>query len=162
MSKQSGSPLRLDEFLPYRLSISANAVSRVIASAYDVRFGLTIPEWRLIAVLREAQSATQQDLVRRTLMDKVAVSRAAAGLVERGLVKRTTDTKDARARRLSLTQDGMALHAEIAPLALGFEQNLLAHFNASEIAVLKDLLSRLEKAAIDLEAPDPDRTNLAG
>ena len=162
MSKQSSSPLRLDDFLPYRLSISANAVSRVIASAYDVRFGLTIPEWRLIAVLREAQSATQQDLVRRTLMDKVAVSRAAASLVERGLVKRATDTKDARARRLSLTQDGLALHAEIAPLALGFEQNLLAHFNSSEIIVLKDLLSRLEQAAFDLEAPSQDRTNLAG
>jgi len=162
MTKQSGSPLRLDDFLPYRLSISANAVSRVIASAYEVRFGLTIPEWRLIAVLREAQSATQQDLVRRTLMDKVAVSRAAVSLVERGLVKRTTDPNDARARRLSLTADGLALHAEIAPLALGFEQNLLAHFKKSEIAVLKDLLMRLELAAGHLEQPKSDPETTAG
>jgi hypothetical protein len=46
-------------------------------------------------------------------------------------------------------------------LALGFEKNLLAHFKPSEIAVLKDLLSRLEQAAFDLEAPNADRTNLA-
>ena len=83
-------------------------------------------------------------------------------LVERGLVKRTTDPNDARARRLSLTADGLALHAEIAPLALGFEQNLLAHFKKSEIAVLKDLLMRLELAAGHLEQPKSDPETTAG
>ena len=79
--------LILDEYLPYRLSIASNAVSKLIARAYEDRFGLTIPQWRLMAVLAE-KPLTQQAIVARTAMDKVTVSRAAQGLVNRHLVGR--------------------------------------------------------------------------
>ena len=70
------SALRLDGYLPYRLSVASNAVSRLIARAYEDRFGLTIPQWRLIAVLAEDGPLTQQAIGSRTVMDKVTVSRA--------------------------------------------------------------------------------------
>ncbi|HEV7986046.1 MAG TPA: MarR family winged helix-turn-helix transcriptional regulator, partial [Steroidobacteraceae bacterium] len=67
--------LRLQDYLPYRLSVAANAVSRVIARAYERQFGLKIPQWRLIAVLADEGPLTQQALCGRTVMDKVTVMR---------------------------------------------------------------------------------------
>ncbi|WP_447406394.1 hypothetical protein, partial [Clostridium perfringens] len=54
--------LKLDQFLPYRLSIASNRVSAAIASAYQALFGLKIPEWRLIAIIAEHDGITQQAL----------------------------------------------------------------------------------------------------
>lgn len=151
MNKAAGAAtLRLNEFLPYRLSIASNAVSKVIAAAYAERFGLSVPEWRLIAVLHESVTATQQDLVSRTLMDKVAVSRAAQALAERGLVKREQDATDGRAWRLTLAGRGQALYRRIAPAALEYERRLLDAFSRQEIAMLHDMLARLARAASSL------------
>ncbi len=143
--------LRLDAFLPYRLSAASNAVSKVIASAYQRRFELSVPEWRLIAVLREIGESTQQNLVQRTLMDKVAVSRAAERLVQRALVSRSEDENDGRARLLSLTRKGLALYDAIAPEARAYEKQLLAALSKEEIAALHAMLVRVQNAATALE-----------
>jgi DNA-binding MarR family transcriptional regulator len=139
--------LSLSAFLPYRLSIAANAASDVIAGAYARQFRLSIPEWRLIAVLKEAGEATQQDLVARTRMDKVTVSRAAQRLAKRSLIVRRVDDQDARARRVALTDAGVALHAAVAPTALAYERALLAGFAPEEREALTDMLTRLTEAA---------------
>jgi DNA-binding MarR family transcriptional regulator len=138
--------LMLDEYLPYRLSIASNAVSKLIARAYEDRFGLTIPQWRLMAVLAE-KPMTQQAVVVRTAMDKVTVSRAAHGLVNRHLVGRAAHEADGRSHILALTDQGRALHAEIAPLALAYEAALLSGLTPVEVETLKRLLGRLETAA---------------
>ncbi len=77
MPNKSTERLLLQEYLPYRLSIAANAVSRLIARAYEDRFGLTIPQWRLMAILGDEGALTQQALCGRSLMDKITVMRAA-------------------------------------------------------------------------------------
>lgn len=138
--------LILDEYLPYRLSIASNAVSKLIARAYEDRFGLTIPQWRLMAVLAE-KPMTQQAIVARTAMDKVTVSRAAQGLVNRHLIARTAHEVDGRSHTLALTDQGRELHADIAPLALAYEAALLSGLTPAEVETLKRLLLRLETAA---------------
>ncbi len=138
--------LRLDDYLPYRLSVASNAVSRLIARAYEDRFGLTIPQWRLIAVLAEDGPTVQAGLVARTRMDKVTVSRAAQGLARRGLVERAA-TADARSHTLALTPSGATLHAEIAPLALQFESELLGDLGEAEVEGLRRRLQQLEETA---------------
>ena len=138
--------LILDEYMPYRLSIASNAVSKLIARAYEDRFGLTIPQWRLMAVLAE-KPLTQQAIVARTAMDKVTVSRAAQGLVNRHLVGRAAHEVDGRSHLLALTEQGRELHAEIAPLALAYEAALLSGLTPAEVETLKRLLLRLETAA---------------
>ena len=138
--------LILDEYMPYRLSIASNAVSKLIARAYEDRFGLTIPQWRLMAVLAE-KPLTQQAIVARTAMDKVTVSRAAQGLVNRHLVGRAALEVDGRSHLLALTEKGRELHAEIAPLALAYEAALLSGLTPAEVETLKRLLLRLETAA---------------
>lgn len=139
--------LELDGYLPYRLSVASNAVSSLIARAYQDRFGLSIPQWRLVCVLAEDGGLTQGQLVARTVMDKVTVSRAAQGLLKRGLVARSEHHADARSHVLALTEAGRALHSEISPLALAYEAALISGLSPDEVALLKRLLARLQAAA---------------
>ncbi|HEX7885442.1 MAG TPA: MarR family transcriptional regulator [Phenylobacterium sp.] len=139
--------LQLDSYLPYRLSVASNAVSGLIARAYEDRFGLTVPQWRLICVLAEDGRLSQVQIVARTVMDKVTVSRAAQGLVKRRLVARSQNKADGRSHVLTLTAEGRSLHAEIAPLALAYEAALIAGLAPEEVLLLKRLLSRLQSAA---------------
>ncbi len=145
--------LVLDDYLPYRLSVASMAVSRLIARAYESRFGLKIPEWRLVAVIAEAGALTQQAIVARTAMDKVTVSRAAQALERRRLVARTPNADDARSHRLSLTPAGQALYDEVIPAALALEDELLRNLGPGDVGSLKAQLKRLEDAAKALEAP---------
>lgn len=154
-AESAGGLLRLDEYLPYRLSTASNAVSRLIARAYEDRFGLTIPEWRLICVLAEACEATQGGLVARTGMDKVTVSRAAGALARRRLVERRRNPADGRSQVLALSAAGAALHAEIAPLALAYEAALISGLAPGEVAQLKRLLARVQTAAAALSGETP-------
>ncbi len=150
MSGKARKALKLQHYIPYRLSVAANAVSRLIALAYEERFGLTIAQWRLVAVLADEKSLTQQELCGRTIMDKVTVTRAAQGLQRRRLIKRSPNLADGRSHRLMLTPAGEALHAQIAPLALGYEAKLLTGFEPGDIAKLEQQLRQLERAAAAL------------
>lgn len=140
------STLRLDQFLPYRLSIVSNRVSDAIADTYRALFGLRIPEWRLIAVLAESEGLTQGALGQRTRMDKVTVSRAAIALSERGLIARTPNPGDQRSHLLALSPAGRELYAEVAPKALEIEARVFGILSAAEAAALRDMLDRIEAA----------------
>jgi DNA-binding MarR family transcriptional regulator len=141
-------------FLPYQLSVASNAVSALIAERYRKRFGLKIPEWRVMAVLGDAEalggSLTQRDLTAATVMDKVAVNRAVKVLEERGLVARVPNPGDGRSHLLALTGEGRGIHAEVMPLARATEADLLAGLAADEEASLRHLLGRLRERAMRL------------
>ncbi len=143
-------PLRLDAFLPYRLSVASNAVSDAIASAYRALFGLAVAEWRLVAVIAEDASLTPQAIAARTRMDKVSVSRAAATLTARGLLRRTPNPADARSHLLALTPAGERLYAEVAPKALELEARLFDGWGVRDRAALETMLRRLEASATAL------------
>lgn len=138
--------LKLDDYLPYRLSVASNAVSGLIAGAYQQQFGLTIPEWRLICVLAEDGALTQAAIVTRTVMDKVTVSRAARTLVDKGLVSRADNEVDGRSHLLTLCDEGRRVHGEVAP-GPDHEARLLAGLSAEEVDQLKGLLRRLQAEA---------------
>ncbi len=146
----------LADFLPYQLSIASNAVSGRIAQLYQERFGLKVGEWRIMAVLGEAQQRTQRDLVALTLMDKVAVNRACKTLVDRGLAARAPNVQDGRSHHLSLTADGRAMYAEIMPLARATEAQLLEGFSAEDEETLRALLLRIRQRAGSIAAISPD------
>lgn len=141
--------LQLDRFLPFRLSITSNLVSDRIARAYQSLFGLSIPEWRLIAVIAEADGITQQAIGERTRMDKVTVSRAAIALVERGLLARAPNPGDKRSHHLSLTDEGRDLYASVAPKALELESKIFARFTRAELDRFVAMLRRIDTAALE-------------
>ena len=160
---QDGSDLA--GFLPYQLSVTSNAVSSLIAERYRKRFALKIPEWRVMAVLGASGegggSMTQRALTAATVMDKVAVNRAARVLEERGLVTRVPNPDDGRSHLLALTAEGRAIHAEVMPLARATERELLDGLAPHEEAQLRALLATLRDKATALAAqmrkgPEPE------
>lgn len=150
--------LELERFLPYRLSILANTVSADLARVYARRFQLTIPEWRVMAVLGYFGPQTANDVCGRTAMDKVRVSRAVARLLAAGRIKRTADAKDRRRATLTLTAKGIAVHDQIVPLALKVEATLWAALAPDERAVFDRLVARLQARAgalLTQDEPEP-------
>ena len=143
MSANVETSTRLGDFLPYLLSVTSNAVSGRIAEVYRSRFGLKIPEWRVMAVLGDAGPKTQRELAAATVMDKVAVNRASKVLEERGLIGREPNAQDGRSHHLELTAEGRAMHGRIMPLALEMERQLFDTFTPEERAAFRSLLDRV-------------------
>ena len=139
--------LKLEDFLPYRLSVLSNQVSQGISETYAKRFGLSVTEWRVVAILGRFPDIPATQIVEYSAMDKVAISRAVRRLLEAGLVKRQRDTSDKRAKLLTLSAQGHEVYSTIAPAALAYEQQLLSVLSTSEQEVLRSLLDKLENVS---------------
>lgn len=151
---------RLEEFLPFQLSVTASRVSRLFARHYAEEFGLTLPEWRVIAVVGRFEALSPSRVSEWTGMDKVKVSRAAATLVARGLLRQSQDPSDGRARVLRTTRKGQKTYEAVVPLARRLEGELTSALSRTEWSsfqkALRKLHAYLEHAA-DVDTEDgPD------
>lgn len=135
--------LDLEHFLPYRLSVLSNRVSQTITGMYGQRFGLAITEWRVMAVLALYPGLSAVEVTERTAMDKVAVSRAVARLLERGFIMRETHGNDRRRSVLALSPQGFEVYDAVAPMVLECERRLLAPLNNEEREMLERLIGKL-------------------
>ena len=142
--------LHLENFLPYRLSVLSNTVSGAIAAAYFAHFGLSIPEWRVMAVLAANPGLSSAEVTARTPMDKVAVSRAVAALLSAGRLRRTMAKNDRRRTHLELTPSGTRVYAQVVPVALNYERHLIAPLSAKDRATLDRILRVLLGRAVEL------------
>lgn len=148
--------LQLDRFLPYRLSVASLLVSDVIAGAYFKLFGLTVPEWRVVAVLAENKGITQQQIGLRTRMDKVTVSRAALALTNRGLVTRSPNPQDGRSRLLTLSKEGQELYQLVVPQALDLEKSIFGKISSDDLERFSAILNQIVEAAAKIAAINTD------
>jgi DNA-binding MarR family transcriptional regulator len=155
-SDQRRERLRLEHFVPYRLSVLTNTVSTAIAGAYARRFGLSIPEWRVIAVLGLEPGLSAADVAERTAMDKVAVSRAVSRLLRSKRIVRARANSDRRRSELKLSRLGENVYWRVVPFARRYEQQLLADLTASERTSLDQLISRLHRRAQALGPVRPE------
>ena len=151
--KKNDRELILEAFLPYRLAILSHTVSSSIARAYDRRFGLTIPEWRIIAILGRFPGLSAAEVAERTMLDKVAVSRAVSKLIRNGRIDREFADADRRRSILNLSTEGRKVHDEIAPLALGIEDDLLDGLSEEQVGTLNDVIERLLVRARQIGSP---------
>ncbi|MFL6575230.1 MAG: MarR family winged helix-turn-helix transcriptional regulator [Povalibacter sp.] len=145
--RRTADTLHLDKFVPYRLSVLSNTVSMSLARAYAREFNLSIPEWRVIAVLARYPNLSAVEVAERTAMDKVAVSRAVQTLLRSKRLARSYDVQDRRRSVLRLSAAGRSVYTRIAPLALAYEQKLLASLTSTEQRALERLMSTLLKRA---------------
>ena len=153
---RAGDGLILEEFLPYRLSVLMLRISNSIARSYEQRFRLSVPEWRVMAVLGRFGPLSQNGVAEKTQMDKVRVSRAVARLAKAGRVSRRIDRADRRRSVLALTPAGEAIHREIVPHARRVEARLLAGLTPAERAALDHLIAKLEARATTPFVAEPD------
>jgi DNA-binding MarR family transcriptional regulator len=142
--------LHLENFLPYRLSVLSNTVSGAIAAAYFAHFGLSIPEWRVMAVLAANPGLSAAEVTARTAMDKVAVSRAVGTLLSAGRLRRTMAKNDRRRTHLELTRSGTRVYAQVVPVALNYERHLVSALSAKDRATLDRILRVLLGRAVEL------------
>ena len=151
MPAANGEAFRLEDFLPYRLSVAANRVSRLFARRYSEAYGLSIPEWRVLAIVGRFDTLSPSAVGEWSAMDKVKVSRAAASLVARGLVRQTQDPRDGRGRLLRLTRRGVTVYEGMVPLACELEGQLAEGLSRSEWNVLLKALDKLSSHAKGFE-----------
>ena len=137
--------LDLDSFVPYRLSVLTNRVSGAIARHYSERFDLSVPEWRVIAVLGQAPGLSAREVAKRTAMDKVQVSRAVQSLLAAKRLTRTAHLQDGRVAHLSLSARGQTIYDEVVPLALSLERQFLSVLGPGEQKSLDTLLTKLSR-----------------
>ncbi len=135
--------LNLKDFLPYRLSIVTNRISASFARLYSEKFNLSIPEWRVMAVLGQQPGLSADEVCSETEMDKVPVSRAVSKLLGKELLRREFSGRDRRRSILSLSEAGYGMYAQIVPLALAYEAELKAALSAEEQSQLETLLDKL-------------------
>ncbi|WP_035693439.1 MarR family winged helix-turn-helix transcriptional regulator [Azospirillum halopraeferens] len=148
-------PFKLKRYWPYRLHVLATTVSQTVARTYADRFEITIPEWRIVAVLgglEPGDTPSATTIAMLTAMDRVQVSRAMARMLDTGLIIRDTGREDRRTARVSLTAKGRAIYDRIVPLARAFEAQLLTALDPAEQAELDRLVTRLEQRAEALAA----------
>jgi DNA-binding MarR family transcriptional regulator len=130
--------------MPFRLNRLAAEVSAHLSAIYRERFGLDIPEWRVMATVGPQRGCTAQYIVGSTRMHKTRVSRAIAHLEERGLMTRATKSDDRREMELRLTKAGRRMYSELVPLALEREGALLACMSTDQLGAFVNGLETLE------------------
>lgn len=140
-------PLRLEQFLPYRLNVVANLVSQALSRIYAERYQIGVPEWRVLVTLGQFGEMTGKAIGAHSHMHKTKVSRAVAHLEHRGLVARRANSADMREAILSLTPPGRAIYEEIAPIALAFAERFTDGIDPADRAAFDRVLARLAERA---------------
>ncbi len=139
-------PFVLDTFLPYRLSVASENVSRRFARRYGRAAGLSIPEWRVIAHLGAETAASVRDITKMVNLDKSVVSRAASRLEQRGLIRKSAHESDMRLVSIELTPEGQALMQKLERIAEEFQAELRAELGP-EGEALGRALTRLSSSS---------------
>ena len=150
ISSPEKNTLLLHDFLPYRLAVLAKIVGISLSKIYRERFGITNQQWRVIFALARQSDCSASHIVHHAALDKVQVSRAVAGLIEKKLLERSADNIDRRNSILNLTIEGWKVYDQIAPEAIAFEAQLKDSLDEREAALLDTLLSKLTDKATEL------------
>ena len=140
-------PLKLERFLPYRLNVVASLASQALSRVYGERYGIGIPEWRVLVTLGEYDTMTGKAIGAHAHMHKTKVSRAVAFLEKRKLLARRANKADMREALLSLTPAGRAIYEDLAPVADAFARRLIEAVAPADRAAFDRALAALTERA---------------
>jgi len=139
--------LDLFQFAPFRLNRLAAEVSAALSGEYKERYGLDIPEWRVLATLGFRDDACSAQYISHcTRTHKSTISRAVTALMERKLIERVENEDDRREFRLRLTRKGKTLYEALIPRLLRKEQEILSCLSAKERKDFAILLGKIEQS----------------
>jgi len=141
-----GPVLSLDGFLPYQLNFLAEQVSRSFSLIYERQFGISIPEWRVVAILGEFGLVTSKQVGERSTMHKTKVSRAVAALEDKGFIRREPNPQDLRESFIALTEKGQSMYQELVPEALAFSNGLRSVLTPPQQQALEEIIQKLHAA----------------
>ena len=145
---------QLTRFLPFRLNRLAAEISEQLSALYAERFGIDIPQWRVLATLSSGNGWMAKAIVASTRTHKSTISRAVEALTQRGLVEAVQSAQDKRAYRLRLTAQGRQLFLKLEPLVLAYEKRLMSELGESDGRRLTKAVAALEQVlGLDRERP---------
>lgn len=142
--------LELEAFLPYQLAVLADTMSQSLSRLYSDRYGIGVPEWRVLANLGQRGTMTATEIGGHAQMHKTKVSRAVSALAARGYVKRERNRADQREALLQLTDEGQRIYGELVPSARAFNKALESMLSGDEKRLLRSMLDRLTSRSRDL------------
>jgi DNA-binding MarR family transcriptional regulator len=145
-------PLKLEHFLPYQLNVVSSLVSQALSRVYARRYGIGVPEWRVVVTLGQYGVMTAKAIGAHTHMHKTKVSRAVALLEKRRLIARRANRDDMRETFLSLTAAGRTMYEEVAPHALDFTRRLTEILSPGDREAFNRALQQLTARSADLVA----------
>jgi DNA-binding MarR family transcriptional regulator len=145
-------PLKLEEFLPYRLNVVASLVSQALSRIYAERHGIGVPEWRVLVTLGQYGMMTGKAIGAHSHMHKTKVSRAVAFLERRKLLARKANRADLRESFLTLTPAGRAMYEDLAPIALDFAKRLFEVVDPTDRTAFERAVDRLTERSAKLAA----------
>ena len=150
--RSDDAPLKLEKFLPYRLNVVASLVSQALSRIYSDRYGIGVPEWRVLVTLGQFGTMTGKAIGAHSHMHKTKVSRAVALLEGRKLITRRANRSDLREALLALTSSGRTMYDDLAPIALDFANRLIEAVDAADRAAFERAVDRLIERAPKIAA----------
>jgi DNA-binding MarR family transcriptional regulator len=150
VGRSDNAPLKLEEFLPYRLNVVASLVSQALSRIYAERYGIGVPEWRVLVTLGQYGMMTGKAIGAHSHMHKTKVSRAVALLEKRKLLARRANRADLRESFLTLTPTGRAMYEDLAPIALQFTKRLSEAIETSDRPAFERAVDRLIARSAEL------------
>lgn len=150
--RKDDAPLKLEKFLPYRLNVVASLVSQALSRIYSDRYGIGVPEWRVVVTLGQFGTMTGKAIGAHSHMHKTKVSRAVALLEGRKLITRRANRSDLREALLALTSSGRTMYDDLAPIALDFANRLIEAVDAADRAAFERAVDRLIERAPKIAA----------
>lgn len=151
-ARAAAAPLKLEDFLPYRLNVVASLTSHALSRIYAERYGIGVPEWRVLVTLGQYGMMTGKAIGAHSHMHKTKVSRAVAVLEKRKLLARNTNRADLRESLLSLTPAGAEIYRDLAPVALDFARRLSEAIEPADRAAFERAVDRLTERSEKLAA----------
>ena len=137
--------------IPHLLENTAQQVSRLLARRLADACGLSLVEWRVLAMVGQHDTTSPTRVAELAGLDKVKVSRVLSSLVTQGLIRKSDDPKDQRAYLLRLTRRGNVVHQRTQPVIPKIEALLAAHLTQGEWRTLRRALEKLQAYARSLE-----------
>ena len=153
-------PLKLEEFLPYRLNVVASLVSQALSRIYVDRYDIGVPEWRILVTLGQFEVMTAKAIGAHSHMHKTKVSRAVGALEQRKLIVRRENSADRREVLLSLTPAGRTVYHDLAPSALEFARRLFETIDPADRAAFERAIDRLTERSRIWSAGSPAAENV--
>lgn len=149
----------LSNFLPYRVAVLSERISRRLSLEYGRSHGLSVAEWRVLVHLARCGEASVREIHRFANLEKPRVSRAVSKLASAGLVRKDESKQDSRLVAISLTEKGRTILREIIPAALDFEARLLDALSRKELGLLYEVTEKLHDA-LDNDPLAPRRSGM--
>lgn len=144
MTDQPAPTRKLSAVIPYRMARSNAEMVKLVNLLCEAN-GFKLNIWRVMSAIGTYRSISPMEIGKLTTIDKAMVSRAIRELVDRGLIDRRADERDARWAQIELTAEGTAVYNTMVAGIDALEKHLFGDLPAEKIETFMEMLGLVEQ-----------------